>query len=62
MSLDAAEKVEDELRDKIDQMGNKIAEQCEQIEAMNNINFQVDNLEEICESRTFCLFEDIQKK
>ena len=27
----------------------------------NNINFQVDNLEEICESRTFCLFEDIQK-
>eukprot|EP00943_MAST-04B_sp_MAST-4B-sp1_P001541 g1541.t1 len=41
MSLDAAEKVEDELRDKIDQMGNKIAEQCEQIEAMNNINFQV---------------------
>ena len=27
----------------------------------NNINFQIDNLEEICESRTFCLFEDIQK-
>jgi hypothetical protein len=41
MSLDAAEKVEDELRDKIDQMGNKIAEQRERLEAMNNINFQV---------------------
>ena len=27
----------------------------------NKINFQIDDLEEICESRTFCLFEDIQK-
>ncbi len=27
----------------------------------NNINFQIDNLEDICESRTFCLFNDIQK-
>ncbi len=27
----------------------------------NNINFQIDNLEEVCESRTFCLFKDIQK-
>ena len=27
----------------------------------NNINFQIDNLDEVCESRTFCLFEDIQK-
>ncbi|WP_075534287.1 UDP-3-O-acyl-N-acetylglucosamine deacetylase [Candidatus Pelagibacter communis] len=27
----------------------------------NKINFQIDDLKEICESRTFCLFEDIQK-
>ena len=27
----------------------------------NNINFQIDNLNEVCESRTFCLFEDIEK-
>ena len=27
----------------------------------NNINFQNDNLEDVCESRTFCLFKDIQK-
>ena len=27
----------------------------------NRINFQIDDLKEICESRTFCLFEDIQK-
>ncbi len=27
----------------------------------NNINFQIDDLDEICESRTFCLLEDIKK-
>ena len=27
----------------------------------NNVNFQKDNLEEIIESRTFCLYEDIKK-
>ena len=27
----------------------------------NNINFQSDNLEDVCESRTFCLYKDIQK-
>ena len=27
----------------------------------NIINFQKDNLKEVMESRTFCLFEDIEK-
>ena len=27
----------------------------------NNINFQIDDLKDVCESRTFCLFNDIQK-
>jgi UDP-3-O-[3-hydroxymyristoyl] N-acetylglucosamine deacetylase len=27
----------------------------------NHVNFQIDNLEDISESRTFCLFEDIEK-
>ena len=27
----------------------------------NNINFQKDNLEDISSSRTFCLYEDIEK-
>jgi len=27
----------------------------------NNVNFQIDDLKDVCESRTFCLFDDIQK-
>ena len=27
----------------------------------NNVNFLTDNIDEICQSRTFCLFEDIEK-
>ena len=27
----------------------------------NNINFQIDDLKDVCESRTYCLFNDIQK-
>ena len=41
MSLDAAEKTEDELRDKIDHMGNEIVKQQEQIEELQQVNFQV---------------------
>ena len=27
----------------------------------NHINFQIDNLNDVTNSRTFCLFEDIEK-